>query len=194
MNQVKTNTPADETQEAMQEQAAAPVVAAEDDPIVLKQKLEEEKTKAAEYLDQWRRTAADFANFRKRTEKEQAEFGKYANSVLIARLLPILDDFERAVKTVPDNLMMLSWVEGIFLIERKLRAILEAEGLKPIEAVDKPFDPTYHEAILREESTQHEDGQVMAELQKGYMLHDRVLRPTMVKVAKQPSAKQADNK
>ena len=155
-----------------------------DDPAVLKQLLEQERAKSAEYLDNWRRAAADLANYRKRMEKDATELTKFANSMLIARLLPILDDFDRAAQTIPGNLRDLTWIDGVILIARKMHAILEAEGLKSIEALNKPFDPNLHEAVIHEESDKHEEGTVVAELQKGYKLNDRVLRPTMVKVAK----------
>jgi molecular chaperone GrpE len=159
----------------------------------LRQRLAEAEEKVEEYLDQWRRAAADLANYRKRVEKEQAEFSRYANAALITRILPLLDDFQRAFQTVPDNLRSLTWIDGIVLIERKLQAILEQEGLTPIEALGKPFDPLLHEAVMYEETAGYEDGQVIAELQKGYKLHERVLRPTLVRVAKAPEAKKEED-
>ncbi len=168
-------------------QEAQTTTADGDNPKALKEALEQERTKSAEYLDNWRRAAADLSNYRKRSEKESGELAKFANSVLIARLLPVLDDFDRAFHTVPDELRDLTWVDGIQLISRKLRAVLDAEGLKPIEAVGKAFDPNFHEAVIHEETDKAEEGTVTGELQKGYMLGDRVLRPTMVKVAKKKS-------
>ncbi len=173
-----------EKEEKAQEEAKPQPAELPDDPAALKQLLEQERAKSAEYLDHWRRAAADFANYKKRIEKDNSEFTRFANSVLIARLLPVLDDLDRALQTIPDNLRALTWVDGIVLIARKMAALLEAEGLKPIDAVGKPFDPNVHEAVIHEETDQHEDGIVIAELQKGYKLNDRVLRPTMVKVAK----------
>jgi molecular chaperone GrpE len=155
-----------------------------DDPAELKKLLSQERDKSAEYLDNWRRAAADLSNYRKRAEKDASEMTKFANSMLIARLLPVLDDFERAFQTIPDNLRGLTWIHGIMLIAQKMGALLEQEGLKPIEALNKPFDPNVHEAVIHEETDKHEDGIVIAELQRGYKLNDRVLRPTMVKVAK----------
>ena len=154
------------------------------EPAALEKLLEEERAKSAEYLDNWRRAAADMANYKKRSEKDAGEMTRFANSVLIARLLPVLDDFERAMQTIPENLRGLTWIDGMMLISRKMAAVLESEGLKPIEALHKPFDPNFHEAVIHEETDQHEEGTVVAELQKGYKLGDRVLRPTMVKVAK----------
>jgi molecular chaperone GrpE len=172
---------ADEVEEKKEEAQTAELP---DDVAVLKQALEQERAKSTEYLDNWRRAAADFSNYKKRAEKDAGEMTKFANGVLIARLLPVLDDFDRAFATVPDNLRDLTWIDGMMLIARKMNAILEAEGLKPIEALNKPFDPNLHEAVIHEETDRHEDGTVIAELQKGYKLGERILRPTMVKVAK----------
>jgi molecular chaperone GrpE len=158
-----------------------------EDPVALKQELEQARAKSEEYLDNWRRAAADLANYRKRTEKDVTEITKAANSMLILRLLPVLDDFDRAFQTIPEELRDLTWVDGMRLISRKLRAILEAEGLKPIEALGQPFDPNLHEAVIHEETDKHQEGLVMSELQKGYKLNDRVLRPTLVKVSKSKS-------
>lgn len=150
----------------------------------LKKALEQEQAKSAEYLDNWRRAAADFSNYKKRAEKDASEMSKFMNAALISRLLPVLDDFDRAMQTIPENMRGLTWIDGILLISRKMQVVLEAEGLKAIEAQNKPFDPNVHEAVIHEETDQAEDGTVIAELQKGYKLGERVLRPTMVKVAK----------
>lgn len=150
----------------------------------LQSKLEEEQGKAADYLDRCQRALADHANFKRRSEQEKSDLAKFANSVLILKLLPILDDFERAVETIPKEMLKLGWVEGILLIERKLRGAMEQEGLEPIEAVGKEFDPNLHDAVLYEETGEGPTDKVVAELQKGYKLHDRVLRPTMVKVGR----------
>lgn len=155
-----------------------------DDAAELKKLLEQERAKSEEYLDNWRRAMADFSNYKKRAEKDTAEMSKYLNAVLIQRLLPIVDDFDRAGQTIPENLRGLTWIDGVMLIARKMSMVLEAEGLKPIEALNKPFDPNLHEAVIHEETDQHEEDTVIAELQKGYKLNDRVLRPTMVKVSK----------
>ncbi len=156
-------------------------------PSVAEQ-LAQAKAKANEYLDQWRRTAADLSNYRKRVEREREELTRFSNATLLGRLLPVLDDFDRAMASLPADLRHLTWVEGAALIEHKLRLIVEAEGLKPIEAVGKPFDPERHEAVVREETAAYPDGQVIAELQRGYELHGRVLRPALVKVAVAPRA------
>lgn len=129
------------------------------------------------------RMAADFANYRKRNEAERADFAKFAKADLIAKLLDVLDGYDRALATVPDELKGQAWVEGMWLVERKLRQILEGEGLEPVESLGKPFDPYIHEAIAHVESDQPE-GTVIDEHQKAYRLHDRVIRPALVTVAK----------
>lgn len=149
----------------------------------LRQELEAAKAQAAEYLDGWQRTQAAFANYRKRQEAEFMERIRLNNAVLIARILPVLDDLERAIQTLPPGLQSLTWVEGVFLIKRKLEIILEAEGLKPIETAGKSFDPLYHEAVTYEDVPGYEDGQIIGEVQRGYMLGDRVIRPALVRVA-----------
>jgi molecular chaperone GrpE len=161
----------------------APEAAAQAAEPSLEQQLAEAKAQAAEYLDQWRRTAADLSNYRKRTEREREEITRFSNAALLTRLLPVIDDFDRAMAALPPDLRQLTWVEGVALIDRKLRLILEAEGLRPVETVGKPFDPEKHEAVIREETDAYPDGQILAELQKGYELNGRVLRHALVKVA-----------
>ncbi len=154
--------------------------------------LERAEDQAAEYLDQLQRTQAEFANYKKRLEREREEFIGLANAALISKLLPILDDLERALQTVPDNLRSLTWVEGIFLIERRLRMILEQEGLTEIRAVGEQFDPELHHAVVGEETTEQGEGTIIGEMQKGYKLHDKVLRPSMVRVAALPRDKKKE--
>jgi molecular chaperone GrpE len=129
------------------------------------------------------RLAADFANYRKRNEAERTEFAKFAKAELIAKLLDVLDGYDRALATVPDEVKGQPWVEGMWLVERKLRSILEAEGLEPVDSLGKPFDPYLHQAVAYVESDEPE-GTVIEEFQKAYRLHDRVIRPALVSVAK----------
>lgn len=155
-----------------------------DELAALRQELEEQKTKAAEYLDGWQRARAEFANYKKRIEKEQEDMIKSANGVFIAKLLPVMDDFERAFQTLPPDLMRMTWLEGIALIQRKLQFLLEQEGVTIIATEGQMFDPISHEAVTYEESEEHEEGQIIAEVQKGYKMGDKVLRPSLVRVAK----------
>jgi molecular chaperone GrpE len=145
----------------------------------LKQALAEEKEKAEANLAGWQRAQADYVNYKRRSEQEKEEISQFANAILVLNLLPILDDWERALASVPDDQADLSWIEGIRLIERKLRGVLEAQGLSPIEAVGQPFDPNLHEAAMQGKG---EEGIVVEELQKGYKFHDRVIRPSKVVV------------
>lgn len=145
----------------------------------LKQALLDEKQKAENYLANWQRAQADLINYKRRSEQEKEEISRFANSTLILNLLPILDDFERAIDFVPSDIDEPSWLEGVKLIERKMLASLEAQGLSPIEAVGEPFDPYFHEAVRQDKG---KDGIVIEELQKGYKFHDRVIRPSKVVV------------
>jgi len=158
---------------------AAPAVSAEE-LEALRQQLSEAQEQVVEYKDGWQRAVADFSNYRKRLDRENVEIYQNAVGEIIKRYLPILDDIERALATRPEN---LPWAEGIELIYRKLQAILEAEGLKRIEAEGQPFDPTIHEAISQEPSPDVESGKVIAVVQNGYLLGKRVVRPALVRVA-----------
>jgi molecular chaperone GrpE len=146
--------------------------------------LEAERAKANEYLEQWRRTAADFSNFKRRNEQERGEMAKLFNESLVRSLLPVLDNFERALASMPEDFKGNGWTEGVTLTEKQLRAALEKEGLNAIEAVGQKFDPNLHEAVAHDVSDEHEDDSVIEEFQRGYKLHDRVIRPSMVKVSR----------
>lgn len=128
------------------------------------------------------RARADFANFRRRTQQEQEEQAKFGTALLVAEFLPILDNFERALDTIPRELRFFSWLQGVDLVHQMARNVLEKRGLEPIDTQDKPFDPNYHEAVLREGEDDGSDVVVFEELQKGYVMYDRVLRPSLVKV------------
>ena len=151
----------------------------------LERELADVSAKNEEHLYNWQRSAADFANFKRRTDEERAVVGQFSNAVLIGKLLAVLDDFDRALESVPADAGD-AWIEGVQLVERKLRGVLEAEGVTPIEAVGQPFDPNLHEAVVHEETAEHPDNEVIGELQRGYRLHDRVIRPSLVRVANNP--------
>ena len=151
----------------------------------LRAQLAETQQEAAENKAGWQRTAADFANYRRRTEQERDAMLGVANEALLAKLLGHVDDFDRALANMPAELKEVGWAEGIVAIDRKLRQLLDSEGLTPIEAVGKPFDPHEHEAVVQEERSDVPEGTVIAELQRGYRIRDRVLRPAMVAVARQ---------
>jgi molecular chaperone GrpE len=138
-----------------------------------------------ENLRNWQRAAADFSNYKRRTDEERRAMSLMANAVLLGRLLDVIDDFDRALASVPEDIHE-GWLDGIRLVERKLQAVLEAEGVTPIEAIGLPFDPNLHEAVSHEETTEHPDNTVIGEAQRGYLLQGRVLRPSLVRVANNP--------
>ncbi|HVX28986.1 MAG TPA: nucleotide exchange factor GrpE [Nitrolancea sp.] len=145
----------------------------------LADELEMERARSAEYLDQAQRARAEMINYRRRMEQEMQVTRRYAAEHVIARLLPVIDDFHRAINAVPEQDRDNPWVQGMLLIERKMWSVLESEGVKPIDAVGKPFDPSLHEAV----SVESDGGNIVVEeFQRGYMLHDRLIRPAMVKV------------
>jgi molecular chaperone GrpE len=148
------------------------------------ERLTQEQAKTEEANTRWQRTQADFANYKRRNEQEREQQGRFATLILVSELLPVLDDLDRALATMPEAVQGLPWTEGLRLVDRNLRGTLEKQGLKTIEAVGAKFDPMLHEAIIHEESPEHDDDEVIAELRRGYMLHDKVVRPTLVKVAK----------
>jgi len=143
------------------------------------QALAEEKEKAEKYLASWQRSQADLENYRKRAEQEKAETVEFANRRLILELLPILDDFERALTSLPVELDGQNWTEGIKLIYNKLKTVLESQGLAEIKAKGECFDPYCHEAAGQVDG---EEGIIVEELQKGYRFRDKLLRPSMVMI------------
>lgn len=176
--------------EEVQAVESAGVEAVEEEPqpdplAALSQELEETRAKAAEYLDGWQRARAELLNARKRFQREQEQAYDQARGDVLVHLLPIVDDFERAFETLPHNLSGLTWIQGIWLIHRKLQMLLEQQGVTQIEAVGQKFDPFIHEAVTHEPSEVPE-GTIISELQKGYKLGDRVLRPAMVRVSSGP--------
>jgi len=152
-----------------------------EDAAALEQALIKEKEKSERYLANWQRAQADFVNYKKRAEQEKRETVEFANSGLILALLAVADDFDRAFASLPSRLSKSGWIEGIKLIYSKFRATLEAQGLTEIDAKGKPFDPHLHEAVMHQEG---EEDIVIEEVQKGYKLKDRVLRPSKVIVGK----------
>ena len=149
----------------------------------LLKELEEQRKTAEEYYQRYLRSQADFDNYRKRTLKEKEELVQYASMKLVGELLPVLDNFERAIASSKENKDFDALAKGVDMIFRQFEQVLAREGLKPIEAVGRPFDPEFHQAIMQVESEDHEEGTVVEEVQKGYMLKDKVLRPAMVKVS-----------
>jgi molecular chaperone GrpE len=145
-------------------------------------KLSEE---AASYKDKYIRICAEFDNARKRMEREKQEFVKYANEGLIAEFLNILDDLERSVQAASSQHEDYeAFLKGIEMVMAHVYEMLKKNGVTPVEAKGKPFDPHYHEVLMQEETSSHEDGAVLEEFQKGYLYNDRVIRTAKVKVAR----------
>jgi len=138
---------------------------------------------ADEHQSRYLRAQADFDNYRRRTLKEKEELAQYASMKLIAELLPVLDNFGRALQAGGETAETAAFAKGVDMIFRQLFQVLEAEGLREMDAVGQPFDPEHHQAIMRVESDEHEEGTVVEVVQTGYMLKDKVIRPAMVKVS-----------
>jgi molecular chaperone GrpE len=143
---------------------------------------EENEQLRADYL----RARADFENFRKRSEREKGEFVRYAQIAVVRELLPVLDNFERAIASDTDAAG--DFRAGVELIYKQFSDVLEKQGVTVIDQEGVPFDPTIHEAMMREETTEYPSYSIMHVFQKGYMLHDRLIRPAMVKVAVEPES------
>jgi len=145
--------------------------------------LAEAQQRAQSYFEGWQRERADFTNYKKRAERDLLTMRFNAKIDTLRNLLPVLDDFERAMDNRPESLGEEPWLEGIVAIQRKLTKALEDEGILPIDPVGEVFDPNRHEAIGKDGDTEIESGHVTVTLQKGYICGDRILRPALVRVA-----------
>ena len=152
-----------------------------DDSLSEEELLKSELEKAN---DRYLRLQAEYANFRRRTDEEKTKIYRLGNERLIVELLPILDNFGRAMENMAENDVSKSYLEGVEMIRKSFLQVLEKEGLECIEACGKNFDPESHHAVLTEESEDKTPGIILEELQKGYKLKDKMIRPTMVKVSK----------
>lgn len=150
--------------------------------IDLEKLLAEAQAKATEYLDGWQRARAEFVNYRKRAEKERDESFQNASAETLRKILPIIDDFDRAISNVPADKADDEIIKGFSLIHRKMLSLLEGTGIKVINPVGEKFDPAFHEAIGQDESSDVPSGHITIVLQKGYVHGDKVLRPALVRV------------
>jgi molecular chaperone GrpE len=151
----------------------------------LKNRLDEQEKLAAEYLDLLKRKQAEFENFRKRSQKELDEYKRYATTEVVLDILNLIDNFERAVESTRSSKEFDALLDGVLIIKKQFRSLLEKKyGVKNIEAVGKEFDPNLHDAVMVEETGKYEKDTVIEDLQKGYVMHDRIIRPSKVKVAK----------
>lgn len=151
---------------------------------IMRQSLEEKNKKTDEYHEQLLRLRADFDNYRKRVEKEKVEFAKYNSEGLILKFLSLFDDFQRAKRAIEDSDNLKTLTSGVNLIYKNFYNFLKQEGVKEIKSVGEILDPTKHHAVMQVESEKNKDDEIVEELQKGYILHDKVIRPAMVKVSK----------
>lgn len=150
----------------------------------IEQKLEAATREAAENYDRLLRVSAEFENYKKRSARDMEDFRKFANQELVKDLLPILDNLELALKSASEKDKSADGIlEGIELTRIEILRVLEKHKVKQIDALGMPFDPSYHEAVMREETDDHPENTVTTELQKGYLMHDRLIRPSMVAVA-----------
>lgn len=176
VNEIKDE--ADEAVEAVATPENADQVAAEME--ALRRRVEEAETKLAESVEGWQRAAAEFQNYKKRLERDKELMYVSMKGDIIRKVLPALDDLERALQNRPAE---DAWANGIELIARKLQNILESEGVKRIEAEGEEFNPHFHEAISHEPNEEVESGHVISVVQNGYMFGERVIRPALVRVA-----------
>ncbi len=150
----------------------------------LEERLRVAEEQARTYLANWQRTQADLENYRKRAQQERREASDVANSVLMSKLLSALDDLERTFARPAAEMRKAAWADGARLSFLKLKTALEGEGVQQIEAVGQPFDPRFHQAVMRRPGA---EGVVLEEMQKGYIMNGRVLRPSMVVVGTEES-------
>ncbi|QGT99998.1 Heat shock protein GrpE [Candidatus Syntrophocurvum alkaliphilum] len=155
-----------------------------DEITVVKQELEKMKEQSQNNYELYLRAVAETENIRKRTQKEREEYTKFASLPFIKNLLPILDDLERAIAMSKNTNDLDSLVKGVEMTVGKINEILKNEGVEIIESVGEPFDPEVHQPLLVEESEEYPENTVIEEMQKGYKLHDRLIRPSLVKVSK----------
>ena len=171
-----------ENEAVIEEQGNGVEAAAPDVSLTLEEQLAQLQAEAAEYRDSWLRVRAEFANARKRMDRQQLDAYNNALVDVVKKLLPVIDDFDRAMVAVPALVAEDSWYAGIQLVQRKLYAILEGMNIEPIKAVGQPFDPNWHEAIMQVDSADYDSGMVAQELQTGYRHGERVIRPALVAV------------
>lgn len=175
-NQPNNLTPAEGLKETVEKEGKAD----------LESKLHEKEQEAKESYDRYLRLSAELENFKKRAEKEKGETYKFANENLIRDLLPVLDNLERAMEHGRESENFKALLEGIEMTQKGFWTVLEKYGITPIDAMGEEFDPNHHEAVMVQEDAHNPPGVVISQLQKGYRLHNRLVRPAMVIVSKKP--------
>jgi len=167
----------------------------EDEPIkALEAKFEAKEKEAEENYDRLLRLSAEFENYKKRSSREIEEFRKFANQSLIKEMLSVVDNLELAMNSTNSHKAIdKDLLQGLEMTHREILKVFEKFNVKPIDAKDQPFDPTFHEAVMQEETNDYAKNTVINEMQRGYMIHDRLLRPSMVVVAKPREEKDSEN-
>ncbi|MDP6227656.1 MAG: nucleotide exchange factor GrpE [Dehalococcoidia bacterium] len=158
----------------------------DDQFAALREYLGEARQEASQNLDTAQRAQAELANFRRRTEEERVSQARYSNGRLLTRLLPIVEELDLAVTHAGKGGPNASWLEGVMLIQRKLRNMLASEGVTAVDSLGALFNPLEHEALGTVETTEYPDGYVAQAIRPGYRLHDRVIQPAQVMVARDP--------
>jgi len=152
------------------------------DVVSLQEERDEARGLAREYLDGWQRSVAEFANYKKRVERDREQVQQALTGTIVKHYLEVIDDLERAFKTRPKDGEGAAWADGIELVYRKLLVILDSQDVKPMDALGQPFDPNRHEAIGHMESSVYPSGHIAEVIQNGYLIGDRVLRPALVRI------------
>ncbi len=156
----------------------------EDETLDPDEELESVRQEARDNYDRFVRLSAEFENYKKRASREMSEFRKYANEIIIKALLPVVDNLERAIESSGEDENATSCVvEGVEMTLKEILKVFEQFEVKPVESLGQPFDPGFHEAMMREESDEYPENTVIKELQKGYLMHERLIRPAMVVVS-----------
>jgi molecular chaperone GrpE len=186
---IKIQTDSEKAENTVEPESTPPdeqIIDGEEDPIKeLEAKLEAKEKEAAETYDRLLRASAEFDNYKKRSSREMEEFRKFANQSLIKEMLSVVDNLELAMNSTNDHKAIdKDLLQGLEMTHREILKVFERFNVKPIDAKGQPFDPTFHEAVMQEETNDSPKNTVINELQRGYMIHDRLLRPSMVVVAK----------
>jgi len=156
----------------------------EDEVARLKKEFEKKQEESQDNYDKYLRALAELENIKKRAAREREEYIKYASLPLIKKLLPVIDDLDRALSISENNEDYEALKKGVEMIAKSLHEVIKGEGVESIEAVGRPFDPQYHQPLLVEDNDMYPENTVIEELQRGYVLNDRVIRPSLVKVSK----------
>ncbi len=171
-----------------------PVEAVQEEAPLMKAEMEEALREKDQFKAMAQRAQADLVNYRRRVADEQSEIRRYTNSTLLLKFLGIVDDIDRAIELLPEDVAGSGWVDGLELIRRNMKSILDSEGVEKIEAKGQRFEPWEHEAVSYQETPDGEDGMVTDVFREGYRLHDRVLRAAQVVVSKAPAESEKTEK